>query len=242
MPPTPAAVPVPRQSKQGASVSPRLIQGLIYMGLWIVLLFASAGTIRWPRGWICCLTYCVTMLTLGGIVHRFNPGLIAARAKWRHRDTQRFDKFLLPVYLPLLIGQPVAGGLDVMRFRWSSMPLSTLYLGLGLFFLSVSVIGWTMAVNPWAESSVRIQSDRGQQVVRAGPYRYVRHPMYFGMILMTPGVACMLGSVWVLFLAAVIALITMIRTALEDSALQRELAGYREYTKLTRWRLVPGLW
>lgn len=242
MPPTPAAIPEPQIAKQPASSISRLARGVIFSCLWVLMLFASAGTIRWARGWVCCVTYFATMLTLGGIIQRLNPGLMTARAKWRHRDTKRFDKVLLSLYLPLNFMQPVIGGLDVVRFRWSSMPPWTLYLGVALFFLGVGAIGWTMSVNPWAESSVRIQLDRGQQVVRRGPYRFVRHPMYVGVILMSPGVACMLGSAWVVFLSGLLALIIVIRTGLEDATLKRELAGYADYARITRWRLLPGLW
>jgi hypothetical protein len=33
-----------------------------------------------------------------------------------------------------------------------------------------------------------------------------------------------------------------VRTALEDRTLRKELAGYEEYTHVTRWRFVPGVW
>jgi len=45
------------------------------MAFWIALLFSfSAGTnSNWLRGWICAITYGVTMLTMGFIVSRINP-------------------------------------------------------------------------------------------------------------------------------------------------------------------------
>ena len=39
----------------------------------------------------------------------------------------------------------------------------------------------------YLETTVRIQTERGHQVVSGGPYRYVRHPMYIGMILLNFG-------------------------------------------------------
>ena len=140
------------------------------------------------------------------------------------------------------MAQPVIAGLDVFRFRWSSMPQWTLYPGLCLFLLGVVVIGRTLRENPWAESSVRIQTDRGQRVVNSGPYRLVRHPMYVGMILLNPGVALMLGSMALLIVSGILALILIVRTALEDRTLQRELPGYAKYAAVTRWRLLPGIW
>lgn len=231
--------PASKFEKYGIS---RMLSGLAFMAFWTALLFVSAGTIHWLRGWICALSWIVIMLTMGIVVWRRNPSLMAARANWRRGDTKRFDKVILPFFLPLTIVQPAVAGLDAVRFRWTSMPFWTLYLGFALFLVAIAFIASVMAVNPWAESTVRIQADRGQQVVRSGPYRIVRHPMYVGIILMYPATAIMLGSLWALAIAAVIAVIFIVRTALEDRTLQRELPGYREFAAATRWRLLPGLW
>lgn len=239
--PTNTAVLSP-PARSSASSRVRVLQGLLYTGFWVVMLFVAAGTVHWTRGLICCVTYGVSVLVMGGVVQRLNPALLPARTQWRHRDTKPFDKIILAIFLPLSTIQPVVAGLDVVRFHWSSMPLSTLPLGLALFIPGMSLIGWAMAVNPWAEGTVRIQSDRGQQVVRTGAYRFVRHPMYLGMVLMNPGFACMFGSAWLLVLSGLMAVILVVRTALEDATLQRELHGYSEYARGTRWRLVPGVW
>jgi protein-S-isoprenylcysteine O-methyltransferase Ste14 len=50
------------------------------------------------------------------------------------------------------------------------------------------------------------------------------------------------GSAWALAPASVAAALIIARTALEDRMLQRELPGYVEYARRTRWRLLPGLW
>lgn len=242
MPETLQAQPAQEKSQRPDSGAARLLQGLGFMAFWIALLFVSAGTIRWTRGWICAITYGITMLAMGFVVARINPALIAARAKWRRHDAKLYDKIILAIYLPLTILQPAIAALDAVRFRWSPMPFWTLYPGLAIFFFGVVLIGWAMAVNPWAEASVRIQSDRGHQVVRSGPYRFVRHPMYVGMILMYLSVASILGSNWALSIAGIMAIILIVRTALEDRTLQRELPGYSEFADVTRWRLVPGLW
>ncbi len=229
-------------AKSRDSAYPRLLQGLAFMAFWVALLFASAGRIRWLRGWIWAVAYALTMLAVGFVVHRRNPTLIPARSKWNRPGTKTFDSVILAIYLPLTIAQPAVAGLDVVRFHWSSMPFWTLYPALALFFCSVALIAWPLVVNPWAESSVRIQSDRGQQVVRSGPYRFVRHPMYVGMILMCISVALTLGSLWALVLAAVMAALLILRTALEDRTLQRELPGYQDFAAVTRWRLIPFVW
>jgi protein-S-isoprenylcysteine O-methyltransferase Ste14 len=89
---------------------------------------------------------------------------------------------------------------------------------------------------------VRIQEDRGHQVVTGGPYRYVRHPMYVGIILLFPCMALFLGSWWAWVPAMLIAMLMVIRAALEDRTLQAELPGYAEYARQVRYRLLPGVW
>jgi protein-S-isoprenylcysteine O-methyltransferase Ste14 len=51
-----------------------------------------------------------------------------------------------------------------------------------------------------------------------------------------------LSSMWTLVPAAVALIITVIRTALEDQALQDELPGYRDYARRVRYRLIPGIY
>jgi protein-S-isoprenylcysteine O-methyltransferase Ste14 len=243
MPETLQVQTTPTESKFRKSSINRLLQSLGFMVFWVFLLFGSAGTVHWLRGWICAVSYLLTMGTLGIVIWRVNPELFAARANWRHSDTRGFDKIVLPLYLPLMITQPAIAALDAVRYRWSSMPFSTVYTGLALFAAAIFFIASTMAANPWAEATVRIQTDRGQQVVRTGPYRFVRHPMYVGMILMGFSIALMLGSMWALAMGAVMTALMVIRTALEDRALRRELPGYEDYaTTVTRWRLLPGIW
>jgi protein-S-isoprenylcysteine O-methyltransferase Ste14 len=108
--------------------------------------------------------------------------------------------------------------------------------------LAMAVTYWAMASNPFLSTIVRIQDDRGHYVVTSGPYRYVRHPMYAAIFLMWPGIALELGSWWALIPAAVIVIVFVIRTALEDRMLQAELPGYVEYAQHTRYRLLPGVW
>ncbi len=38
------------------------------------------------------------------------------------------------------------------------------------------------------------------------------------------------------------ALLFIVRTALEDRTLQNELDGYKDYAAQVRYRLLPGIW
>ena len=56
------------------------------------------------------------------------------------------------------------------------------------------------------------------------------------------GSPLLLGSGWAFVPAAMMALLFIVRTYLEDRTLQKELAGYREYAYTTRYRLLPYVW
>jgi protein-S-isoprenylcysteine O-methyltransferase Ste14 len=99
-----------------------------------------------------------------------------------------------------------------------------------------------MAANPFLESTVRIQKDRSHVVVTAGPYRIVRHPMYVGALVMFAAWPLLLGSAWSFVPLAAMVPALVVRTALEDRMLQRELAGFADYAQRTRYRLLPGVW
>jgi protein-S-isoprenylcysteine O-methyltransferase Ste14 len=232
----------PPTAKTASGTGKRLLQITGGITWWSALLFPSAGRLDWVRGWISVAFWLAGMIAFILIVSHYNPTLLAARQKWRHKDTKRFDKIFLAAFFPLAVIQPVLAGLDAVRYRWSSMPFGFVYPGAILFVLGVALIAWAMAVNPFAESTVRIQTDRGHCVITSGPYGTVRHPMYAGFFLMCLGLPLIWGSVWALAVSGVIAVEFIWRTALEDQTLRRELSGYAEYAARTRYRILPGVW
>jgi protein-S-isoprenylcysteine O-methyltransferase Ste14 len=133
-------------------------------------------------------------------------------------------------------------GLDAERFRWSSMPFAYVYLGTVLYAVSLIPPVWAMAVNPYLETGLRLQQDRGQFAITSGPYRFVRHPMYVGVILNQFATPLVLGSMWAYAPSLAIAVLFIVRTALEDRTLRNELPGYKEFAEHTRYRLLPGAW
>jgi protein-S-isoprenylcysteine O-methyltransferase Ste14 len=108
-------------------------------------------------------------------------------------------------------------------------------LGYGLF-------SWAMYSNQFFSAMVRIQQERGHAVALCGPYRYVRHPGYIGIIVYSLATPIMFGCMWAYLPALGLCLTILVRTALEDRTLLRELDGYTGYAQRVRYRLVPRLW
>ena len=66
--------------------------------------------------------------------------------------------------------------------------------------------------------------------------------MYAALILLMFAIALILGSRWALIPAVAIGVLYIVRTAMEDRMLQRELAGYSDYAARVRYRLIPAVW
>ena len=106
-----------------------------------------------------------------------------------------------------------------------------------------ALVTWAMLVNTHFEKTVRLQTDRAHRVVDVGPYRFVRHPGYLatigGFILSVPLV---LRSAWSFAPACAAVAALVLRTWLEDRFLERELAGYADYARRVKYRLMRGVW
>ena len=228
----------PRLERSGIN---RLIQIFVSILLMGLTLFLSAGRLDWPAAWIFLGTYALVILTVGVWVTRKHPDVVNERGKIA-RNAKSWDKVLMTIYSVMILVLFAVAGLDAGRFGWSAMPMALQVIGYIALIFAMAVTYWAMAVNPFLSTIVRIQDDRGHYVVTSGPYRYVRHPMYAMILLMYPGIALELGSWLALIPAAVIGIVFVIRTALEDRTLQTELPGYAEYAQHTRYRLVPGVW
>jgi protein-S-isoprenylcysteine O-methyltransferase Ste14 len=218
---------------------------LIIMYLLIPLvLLVSGGDYGWWQAWLFSLLVVVTGVGARLWAERRHPGLLAERANIEKvQDVMPWDKVLAPL-MAVSISFPlvIVAGLD-HRFGWS--PVFPIWLNmLGFFFilLGYAFASWALAENRFFSSMVHIQTDRGHVVCDSGPYRIVRHPGYAGNILPLPGIVLALSSVWTIIPAMVALILAVIRTALEDRALQEELPGYRDYAQCVRYRLFPGIY
>lgn len=208
-------------------------------------LFLAAGTWAWSWAWVYSAVSALGWAALNVVVARENPELMNARGK-RTKDmtvgTKRWDLILLSLYSLLLFITPITAGLDY-RNGWSaeSSPVIKV-IGLALLAVGFIPLAWAMAANRFFEPTVRIQTQRGHQVADNGPYRYVRHPGYLGIVLHFLSVPIALGM-WVALIPALVGVAVYVtRTALEDRTLQKELPGYAEFAQRTRYRLFPGIW
>lgn len=216
----------------------RAVTGVLLM---LALFFIPAGTFRWPEAWLFILFYLASVSGVFIWLKKRSPSLLKERMAGK-KGSKRWDRTLMMVYSFFLIALLVVPGLDAVRFRWSKVPLALKGIGFLGLFPGLVFAFWAMRENAFASNVVRIQKERGHTVCTTGPYRYIRHPMYAGVILVMLFFPLSLGSLYAYIPASVIIILFIIRASLEDKELQQELPGYKEYSRSVRYRLLPGVW
>jgi protein-S-isoprenylcysteine O-methyltransferase Ste14 len=176
---------------------------------------------------------------------------VAAEAVLQIRQRQRSEATERTEWLSLLLFPVlIAGGVALagpIRHAVPALSYSPHALAVRTAILVVAWIG--IAIRLWAivalgrffRGTVHIQHDH--RVVTTGPYRFVRHPAYSGMLLAALDLALLMGNAasWLVFTACcLIALGYRIRV--EERMLLDALGDeYRSYAARTR-RLIPGAW
>jgi protein-S-isoprenylcysteine O-methyltransferase Ste14 len=114
------------------------------------------------------------------------------------------------------------------------LALVLLVAGLSIRWLAILTLGRFFTVN------VAIQAE--QPVIQSGPYRFVRHPSYTGLLLAFVGLGVFFGS-WLSLVALLVPITAAVmnRIAKEEALLLAALgAPYAAYCARTK-RLIPGL-
>jgi len=229
----------PQPAGVQAAARSTLVKTAAAIAIFGLALFLSAGRLDWPLAWVYLGLVFISTL----IVTRFMPAELVAERGQLREDARRWD---IPLALIIARVGPLAmlivAGLD-RRFSWSpGFPVWLPWAGGAAFVVGLVISDWAMAVNRFFSGLVRIQTERGHTVVSAGPYGWVRHPGYAGGLLCNLVTPLMLTSWWALVPTAVVVVVTVLRTALEDRTLRAELDGYAAYAQRVRYRLLPGIW
>jgi protein-S-isoprenylcysteine O-methyltransferase Ste14 len=207
-----------------------------------VLIFGGAGRLDWTLAWIFVTAWIVPKLVFLVLLRWRDPDLLIERVT-RHKNTQNYERIIIPVYFVFAFGTFLVAGLDGGRFHWSrDVPLALVIAAYILYLLGNSLAGWAINSNPFFSAESRLQTDRAQKVTSAGPYRFIRHPAYSAAFLLWVTTGLMLGSWWALIPGFLAGLTMIIRTLYEDRMLQAELPGYVGYARQVRYRLLPGIW
>lgn len=171
--------------------------------------------------------------------------LWAARSAKRSEWQEPLARRLLAYWLPLLVAVLLLGpgdwfGHSLLREQF--VPHTTLVYSIGL---AMAIAGAALAICSRAllgrNWSATVQLKQEHELVTRGPYRWVRHPIYTGLLLMFLGNAVMVGD-WRGLLAVAIVFASFWRKyRLEEAWLGRHFGEpYRLYQARTK-ALIPAL-
>ena len=205
-------------------------------------LFLPSETSSWSAGWLFILLFVGFFTGVNFWLSDHNPSLLKERIRLGTSDQKGWDKVLFPLIQLLIVGWLVLISLDAARFHWSSMPVWIQIVGTIVLACSFYILFLTFKENSYLSPVVRLQEERGQTVISSGPYQYVRHPMYSGIILFVLGTPLMLGSLYGVFFGLVTIVILAWRAVLEERTLQKELPGYPAYVARVKYRFIPFVW
>jgi protein-S-isoprenylcysteine O-methyltransferase Ste14 len=210
---------------------------LLVFPLFGAMFFLPAGTLSYWEAWVYLAVLFVPMVLALVYFLIFSPALLERRMRMREKEAEQQLIVKLASIVILLVY--LLPGFD-HRFHWSSVPIWLVAIADILVLSGYALMVLVMRENPYAGRTIEVEPD--QTVVTTGPYAFVRHPMYLGILLLFVFSPLALGSYWsmipVLFLMGLL----IARITNEERVLLKELNGYREYTEKVKWRLIPGIW
>ena len=209
----------------------------VVMGL---LLFVPAGTARYWQGWVyLAVFFGASLITTLDLLRR-DPALLERRMSGGPTAEQRgAQKIAMLGASGAFIALLVVPALD-HRFGWSTIPLGGVLIGDILVGVGFLFIFRVYRENTFTSATIEIAQN--QTVVSTGPYAIVRHPMYASAMLYLIGTPLALGSYWGLLAVAAMVPFLIWRLYDEERMLVANLAGYAEYRRKVRYRLIPYIW
>jgi protein-S-isoprenylcysteine O-methyltransferase Ste14 len=209
----------------------------VVMGL---LVFVPAGTVRYWQGWVyLAVFFGASLITTLDLLRR-DPALLERRMSGGPTAEERgAQKVVMLGASAAFIALLIVPALD-HRLGWSAIPLGVVVIGDILVAVGFLFIFRVYRENTFTSATIEIAQN--QTVVSTGPYAIVRHPMYASAMLYLIGTPLALGSYWGLLAVAAMVPFLIWRLLDEERMLVANLAGYAEYRRKVKYRLIPLVW
>ena len=213
---------------------------VLSFGLFALALFWPAGTFDYWQGWVFLGIYAALSAIYTAYMGVTNPAALRRRMNaGPQHEVRPVQKVIIAGVVLAFAALLVVSGLD-HRFGWSNVPTPVVALGNLMVVVGLTIAMLVVIQNSYAAANITVEAD--QPVVSTGLYGLVRHPMYFGSMVMLIGIPLALGSFVALVIDVLYVVLFAARILDEEKALTQDLTGYREYTEKVHSRLVPGVW
>ena len=201
------------------------------------LLFLPAGSFAYTGAWLFLGLLFVPVLILGAILLFKAPELLQKRLNAKEKENTQ--KGVVALSGLLFLAGFIVAGLD-HRFAWSQVPVWLVIAASVVWLVSYALYAEVMRENAYLSRTIEVQE--GQTVVDTGLYGIVRHPMYAVTIWLFLSVPLVLGSFWSLLCFLPYPFVIAARIVNEERVLTNGLAGYVDYKKKVKYRLIPFIW
>jgi protein-S-isoprenylcysteine O-methyltransferase Ste14 len=213
---------------------------IIGLAAFLLMVFWPAGTFDYWRGWAFIAVFAVSTTLPSIYLAATNPAALKRRMQaGPAAETRPLQKIIISVAGVSLGATIVLSALD-FRFGWSNAPAAISVVGDVLVALGLGIAMLVVIQNSYASANITVES--GQELVSTGLYRVVRHPMYFGNVVLMIGIPLALGSYWGLLFVIPGLAVLGIRIVDEEKMLTKDLSGYPDYAQKVHYRLVPYVW
>ena len=221
-------------SKMFAQALTKVISGVILVG---VLLFLPAGSFSYWNGWLLMAVLFIPMIVAGFIMMKKSPELLKKRLNAKEEQSEQ--KTVIVLSGLMFLAAFIVAGFNY-RFGWIVLPNWIVYAATAVFLLGYILYAEVLRENAYLSRTVEVQED--QKVIDTGLYGIVRHPMYMSTFLLFLSMPVVLGSVisFVIMLAYIPIIAKRIRN--EEQVLEEGLAGYSDYKKRIKYKVIPLIW
>jgi protein-S-isoprenylcysteine O-methyltransferase Ste14 len=213
---------------------------VIGFAVFLLLVFWPAGTFDYWRGWAFIAVFAASTMIPSLYLAATNPAALKRRMQaGPAAETRPLQKIIITFAFLSMGAMIVVSTLD-FRFGWSSVPTAVSVIGDVMVAVGLLIAMITTIQNGYAAANINVESD--QKVVSTGFYALVRHPMYFGNVVLMLGIPLALGSYWGLLFVILGLVVLAVRILDEEKVLAQQLTGYTDYVQRAHYRLVPGVW
>lgn len=219
----------------------RSLAGLIFLlsAMAVPLYFAGDGAGYW-QAWTFLAVFGVCTLLITLYLMAKDPALLERRVQAGPVAEKRVSQQIIQSITTIgFFAIFIVSALD-HRLGWTNPPEWAVPLGNALVALGLIIIFFVFRENTFTSGTIEVAQD--QYVVTTGPYALIRHPMYFGALVMFAGVPLALDSFAGLLAIIPLKLGIMARAIDEERFLAAELPGYDAYRARVRARLMPLVW
>ena len=135
----------------------------------------------------------------------------------------------------------ILAGYTKFYFPWGRISI-VFWIGFAIMLLGLTLRIWAVAVLGKSFRTT-VETHSNQKVEKSGPYRFIRHPSYSGLILMCFGYGIAVQNWLSLIIALGLPLVALLyRIHVEEAVLVTSLGSeYEEYKHHTK-RLIPWIW